>query len=267
MRLHFQREGRSAEGDWLAGAYQFAVPTRLLEAWVRAEASTGLTVLEAYVGGVATGYRVQLAPSRFAVVAHVRLGFLVAAGDEVRWQVVTAPATSSEQALDVVVTVAAVQETAAGAGQSTPALYVRWISGSERLVLWDYDPDTRAFTERSPGVSSGRASVTQGSDTSISIVSSGEVLAVSSGVLTVSGLFEEQRTGYAAGARLEFCWLGADGVERVLAQVNASGQLLVANVTEASVPAGVDRFEFPGTGAVKVALTAGGLLAEDMVEA
>src|SRR5439155_14454779 len=109
-----------------------------------------------------------------------------------------------------------------------PALTVAWVSGLERLTLFNYNPATHGFAEAAPGLSAGRASITNaGPDNSLAIAIQGTTaLVVADGKLIVGELRVD---GMATREfpRLEFVIGG-----RRVATLTKSGILRVSDIGE-----------------------------------
>ena len=142
-----------------------------------------------------------------------------------------------------------------------PDLLVRYVNGSENVLLFNYSPTTKLFTEASAGVATGRAVIDNSTDFSASI---GGVLAVEmvGNVLQCNGWIAIGGVGGSGAPRLEF-WKG----RRRLATLTQDGVMRVINLSEADlVQSGSDRFEFLGGGVTRATLGPVQLVASSIKE-
>lgn len=173
-----------------------------------------------------------------------------------RWKRVSGPA-AIEDGVSEIGLVMEVEPLGEGS-TALSGLTLRWVEGAghEAVTLYHWQPGTNTFAEASPGIASGRVTLTSGSDFSLRI--QGELTLAADGAegLVVSGTGAEVREDAAlTGAsypRVEFF----RGVERV-GSVSKSGELRVGSVAEvtsgnlSAVSAGTDRFRFYAGGALK----------------
>ena len=189
---------------------------------------------------------------------------MVPAGHEVRWVVVAAAADEGNQASRISVVVDAVPEDLAGSAQSAPRLFVKWVSGLERLDLYEYTAG--GFTESVAGLSAGRATLVNSPDFVATIAGDVAMRVNGSGLCMVNQLQATAASGMAAEPRLEFWMEDGSGKLSRIARLTQDGTLYVTDLTEATPAAGSEVFELKGGGVLKATLGGGGLVANEFVE-
>lgn len=266
MKVASQYPGLLSAGTRLLGHYSWQVAMRLVSVRVIASSCRVTpTVLELEVDGVASGKTITLAPSPDGETRVMwPLNLVVTAGQEVRWAVVSAPASGGDQASRIMVVVDTVPEDLAGSAQSSPRLFVKWVSGQERLDLYEYVAGV--FTESAAGITAGRATVVNGPDFEATIAGDAAMRVNASGVCMVNEVKAAAASGLVADPRLEFWMEDGSGQLSWMARLTQDGTLYVTDLAEGTPAAGGDRFELKGGNVLKATLGAGGLVAEDFVE-
>lgn len=266
MKAASEYPGLLTAGTRLLGHYSWLVAMRLVSVRVIAgSCRVTPTVLALEVDGVASGKTVTLAPSPDGETRLTwPLNLVVTAGQEVRWAVVSAPASGGDQASRIMVELDAVPEDLAGSAQSAVRLFVKWVSGQERLDLYDYAGGV--FMESAAGITAGRATVVNGPDFEATIEGSPAMRVNASGVCMVNQLKATAASGLAGEPRLEFWMEDGSGQLSRMARLTGDGTLYVTDLVEGAPTAGSGVFELKGGSVLKATLGAGGLVAADFTE-
>jgi hypothetical protein len=261
----FEMEGVLTDSQYLLGEYSFTKPVQINKALLTCRPpSRGTLGLVLEVDGVETPVVFIVLASAQAEVTQSRdLSLVVPANATLRWKAHFdgAPENAASKAS---ITLSPI-EFRVGA---QPALTVTWVNGLERLTLFNYAPATHGFTEAAPGLSAGRASITNtGPDNSLTIaiqdttalvVADGKVIA---GELRVDGVATQE------SPRLEFVIGG-----RRVATLTKSGVLRVLDITEVaaiealSVSLLSSQFAFFSNGAATAVLSPAGVTALNIAE-
>lgn len=178
-------------------------------------------------------------------------GLVVPEGALVRWRVVAFSAPVEDGPLPVSVALAYRAGTYAVAFVRAHELTVRWVNGGERLALFDYDPDTRTFSEtlESEGLSAARATLTGGADFT-AVIEGVTVLQCAGGKLQCGALVALGGVATPEAPRLEFLVN-----DRRVATLTRGGVLRVARAVEGEPVESAAGFSFSGGGTVRAVLT------------
>jgi hypothetical protein len=268
MKAYFEVGGAVRNGEYFAGHYSWPVAMRLVVASVRGKPPAGKPVtIGLEVGGEMTAKRIYLLPSSAGgALLEVPLGISVPADAEVRWKVLNGPEDETKLAGDAAIAMEAVPAVEALSMDGPIKMFVRWVNSHESLDLFDYNPITRAFTERTAGLATGRATIVNATNFTVTLQST-VAMQIAGGVTMVNDLSAAVDSGLAIGPRLEFWRENANGTQERLARLTKAGVLFVPEVEEV-VPAAdmAGQFEFLGGGLVKAAIGGGGLVAADLRE-
>jgi hypothetical protein len=260
----FEMEGGLTDNKYLLGEYSFTKPVQINKALLTCRPpSRGTLGLVLEVDGAETPVVFIVLASVQAEVTQSRdLSLVVPANATLRWKAYFdgAPENAASKAS---ITLSPI-EFRVGA---QPALTVTWVNGLERLTLFNYSPATHAFAEAAPGLSAGRASITNtGPDNSLTIAIQGTTALV---VANAKVYAQQFQTGVATqeSPRLEFVIGG-----RRVATLTKSGVLRVLDITEVaaiealSVSLLSSQFAFFSNGAATAVLSPAGVTALNIAE-
>lgn len=269
----YQINGVLPADQYLPGQYQWPYAVQLTSALLDCQSppSSGTLILTLEVGGVLQSFQFTIPSGVGGMVVPRSMNVLVPANTPVRWLATFANAPE-DTATQLAIMLQAVPQSTSQVAAIQPKLTVQWVNGRERLTLFNYDANTRTFTETSPGISTGRATLTQSGNTQLTI-SIGMSLPQTE-VLNVSGMQFFAPAFIAIGGvasgqtpRLLF------NVDNVTVATLATDGLRVVELSEDDPPvlapsdAGFySRFEFYSSGVLTAVLNGQGLTALDLEE-
>lgn len=215
-------------GSYLPGQYQWPFAVQLTTALLDCQGppSAGVLALMLEVGGVLQGPQFTIAASSAPVEQPLTLNVLVPANTQVRWRAVFAGAPEAG-AVQLSLTMQPVEQSISRVTVPTPALTLQYLSGGARTTLFNYDPVGNAYTEVTPGISSGLVALTQTGNTQLSIaLPTVATLTIASGVITAPAFIARGGVMPVSSPVLLFCVNGS-----VIATLAQDG-LRVVNLVE-----------------------------------
>jgi hypothetical protein len=248
----FEFAGPLLPDYYLLGSPRWLQPVSLINARLvcTAGASTDATVLQLEIDGALIDKSIPIFP-RFAgdtINIVLSINRILAAESELRVKCVSGPLIAADAIRAIGLTLGATE-----ASTATPPvndLWVQWMTDSERLRLFEYDPATHLFTESSAGISATRATIDNATTFLATIQGTTVAQCNSSQQFKVNELICNGGTSGAESPRLEF-FIGQTRV----ASLSSAGTLWVIDVAEAASISGVsDFFAFYGAGVLSAVL-------------
>lgn len=256
--------------DYLPGLYQWAFPVQLTAATLSCQQppSAGVLTLTLEVAGAAQTVQFSLAAGSSPVTTPQAMNVLVPANGLVRWQA-SFTGTPDQAAQKLSISLQMVPQSVAQVATLAPQLTLRYLNGSTRLTLFTYDPVANAYTEVSPGISTGLLTLTQTGNTQISFaLPSGAQLVVANGKVAAPALIARGGVVSTFSPRVQFC------VNGLPIAVLAQDGLRVVQLTEGTpvLPAAGSsafnsQFQFWSQGALTALLGSTGMIGLSFQEA
>jgi hypothetical protein len=263
----YQLNGSLPADKYLPGQYQWPFATQITTALLDCQPPAGgVLALILEVGGVLKAFRFTVAAGTTALVIPQNVNVLVPANTVVRWKAAFSEAPEAA-AVDVALTMQVVPQSISQVTAVPPKLTVQWSNGIERLTLFNYNPTTHTFSEATPGISAGRATVTQSAPQTSVFIGATEVLRVAGSKLFSPSFFALGSTVSKYSPTLTF------QVDTLPVARLDLGGFRVVDLTEGT-PAALSptdagfnsRFEFWSGGVLTAALNANGVVALEVDE-
>lgn len=264
----YQLNGVPPADGYIPGQNQWTTPMQVLYATLTCQPPTsGILTLSLEVGGVLTGFQFTVGAGTAPVRRSNAVLASIPANTLVRWKAAFT-GTPEQAATQVAITMRLTPQSVSQVTAVPPVLTLQWVNAAERLTLFNYNATTHTFVETSPGISAGRASITQSGDTQISIsIGATEVLRAAAGQLLAPSIVAQGGVTSTQSPRLSFC------VDNVAVATVAADALRVVELTEGT-PAALtwsdagfnSRFAFYSGGMLTAVINATGLTALEVGE-
>lgn len=244
----FEYDNPLVPGKYLLGSPRWTKPVGLINCRLvcTAGASTDPTVLQLEIDGELIEKTIPIFP-RFAgdrINLVIRIGLVLDANSELRVKCISGPTDPDDAIRTVGLNLSADDATTLSPVLPDGEMFVRWVTDTENLRIFDYDTATHLFTESVAGISSSRADLDnavtfQAKIQDVVVAQSNSSQQFSCEEIVCNGGLATSET-----PRLEF-FIGPTRA----AVLTASGRFFVADVTEsASISSSDNTFDIYGNG-------------------